>query len=94
MLKEAVRENTKIVFTETIANPVTQVADLVGIGQVCKDKNLVYIVDNTMTSPFSFKPKNRRCKSNYKFTHEVHRRARECTWRDGHRHRNSQLENF
>ena len=44
-------------FTETIANPVTQVADLVGIGQVCKDKNLVYIVDNTMTSPFSFKPK-------------------------------------
>ena len=57
-VEEAVRENTKIVFTETIANPVTQVADLVGIGQVCKDKNLVYIVDNTMTSPFSFKPKN------------------------------------
>ena len=56
-VEEAVRENTKIVFTETIANPVTQVADLVGIGRVCKDKNLVYIVDNTMTSPFSFKPK-------------------------------------
>ena len=39
-VEEAVRENTKIVFTETIANPVTQVADLVGIGQFVKIKTL------------------------------------------------------
>ena len=56
-VEEAIQENTKIVFVETIANPVTQVADLIGIGQLCKGKNLVYIVDNTMTSPFSFQPK-------------------------------------
>ena len=55
---EAIRENTKIVFTETIANPVTQVADLEGIGQICRNKDLIYIVDNTMTSPFLFQPKN------------------------------------
>ena len=54
----AIKENTKIVFVETIANPVTQVVDLAEIGEICKNKQLVYIVDNTMTSPFLFQPKN------------------------------------
>jgi O-acetylhomoserine (thiol)-lyase len=46
------------VFVETIANPVTQIADLIGIGDLCESKGLVYIVDNTMTSPHLFKPKS------------------------------------
>ena len=58
LVEGAIKENTKVVFVETIANPATQVADLAKIGQACKKKNLVYIVDNTMTSPFSFQPKN------------------------------------
>ena len=52
----AIKENTRLVFVETIANPVTQVADLVGIGQFCAERNLIYVVDNTMTSPFLFRP--------------------------------------
>jgi len=39
------------VFVETIANPVTQVADLDGIGQVCKAAGLLYVVDGTLTTP-------------------------------------------
>mgnify|MGYP001426833520 CR=1 FL=1 len=57
-VEDAIKGNTKIVFVETIANPVTQVADLAEIGEICKNKQLVYIVDNTMTSPFLFQPKN------------------------------------
>jgi O-acetylhomoserine (thiol)-lyase len=53
---EAIRPNTKLVFTETIANPVTQIADLSGIGKLCAEHNLVYVVDNTMTSPWLFQP--------------------------------------
>ena len=54
----AIQKNTKLVFVETIANPVTQVADLKAIGQLCKTKNLIYCVDNTMTSPCLFLPKS------------------------------------
>jgi len=56
-VETALQANTKLVFVETIANPVTQVADLLAIGQLCKRENLVYCVDNTMTSPHLFKPK-------------------------------------
>lgn len=54
----ALQPNTRLVFVETIANPVTQVADLAGIGELCRQKGLLYIVDNTMTSPWLFKPRN------------------------------------
>ncbi len=52
-----IQDNTRLVFTETIANPVTQVADLAGIGELCKQHKLIYVVDNTMTSPWLFQPK-------------------------------------
>ena len=53
---QAIQNNTRLVFVETIANPVTQVADLVGIGLLCRTQNLIYFVDNTITSPWLFKP--------------------------------------
>ena len=56
-VESAIQENTKLVFVETIANPVTQVADLKAIGELCKLKSLIYCVDNTMTSPHLFLPK-------------------------------------
>ena len=57
-VENAIQKNTKLVFVETIANPVTQVADLKAIGQLCQTKNLIYCVDNTMTSPCLFLPKS------------------------------------
>ncbi len=52
----AIRPNTRMVFVETIANPGTQIPDLVPIGHLCVDKGLVYVVDNTITSPLLFRP--------------------------------------
>jgi len=54
----AIRPNTRLVFVETIANPRTQVSDLAQIGALCKSKGLVYVVDNTMTSPYLFQPQS------------------------------------
>ncbi|OWT55731.1 cystathionine gamma-synthase family protein [Candidimonas nitroreducens] len=51
-VRRAWRPETRMVFTETIANPGTQVADIAAIGQWCKEKNLVYVVDNTLTTPW------------------------------------------
>ena len=47
---------TRLVFVETIANPRTQVADLARIGALCRERGLLYVVDNTMTSPWLFNP--------------------------------------
>jgi O-acetylhomoserine (thiol)-lyase len=53
----AIKPNTRMVFTETIANPGTQIADLEGLGRLCAERNLVYVVDNTLTSPWLFQPR-------------------------------------
>ena len=50
------QKNTKLVFVETIANPRTQVSDLDNIGKFCEEHGLVYVVDNTMTSPYLYQP--------------------------------------
>ena len=53
----AIRPNTRFVFVETIANPRTQVADLQRIGELCRERGILYVVDNTMTTPWLFRPK-------------------------------------
>ncbi len=53
----AIRPDTRLVFVETIANPCTQVADLARIGELCAARGLLYVVDNTMTSPYLYRPK-------------------------------------
>lgn len=57
-VEEAVTPATRMVLVETIANPGTQVADMARIGALCKAKGLVYVVDNTLTSPYLFLPKS------------------------------------
>ncbi|QEM13145.1 cystathionine gamma-synthase family protein [Mucilaginibacter rubeus] len=57
-VRAAVKENTRMVFVETIANPATQIADLKNIGDLCEEKGIMYVVDNTMTSPYLFNPIN------------------------------------
>ena len=57
-VEAALQDNTKMVFLETIANPVTQLADLNAIGDFCEQKGLLYVVDNTMASSYLFQPKS------------------------------------
>jgi O-acetylhomoserine (thiol)-lyase len=56
-VEAAITPQTRLVFVETIANPRTQVADLERIGQLCAARGILYVVDNTMTSPYLFRPK-------------------------------------
>jgi len=57
-IEKSLRDNTRIVFVETIANPRTQIADLEKIGKLCQERNILLAVDNTMTSPWLFRPKS------------------------------------
>jgi O-acetylhomoserine (thiol)-lyase len=54
----ALTQHTRLVFVETIANPRTQVADLARIGELCRERGILYVVDNTMTTPYLFRPKS------------------------------------
>jgi O-acetylhomoserine (thiol)-lyase len=58
LVEAAIRPQTKLVLVETIANPVTQIADLAGIGALCRARGLIYVVDNTLTSGVLFLPKD------------------------------------
>jgi len=57
-IEAALTPATRIVFVETIANPRTQVADLKRIGRLCHDRGILYVVDNTMTTPYLFHAKS------------------------------------
>lgn len=57
-VEAALTPRTRIVFVETIANPRVQVADLARIGELCRARGILYVVDNTMTSPWLFQPKD------------------------------------
>ena len=57
-VRAAITPATRLVFVETIANPVTQVSDLEGIGRLCRERGLLYVVDGTMTTPLLMKARS------------------------------------
>lgn len=50
------RSNTKVVYVETITNPLLQIADLKAVVEFAKSNNLISIIDNTFASPINFRP--------------------------------------
>ncbi len=56
-----IRPNTKIVFLETPTNPMLSLTDLSGAANLCKEHNLITIVDNTFMSPYFQKPLTLGC---------------------------------
>ena len=55
-VRAAVRPNTKLVFTETIGNPLGNVADLAALAGVAHDAGLPLVVDNTFATPALCRP--------------------------------------
>ena len=55
-IKKAVRPNTKIIYTETISNPLLQTSNIPEMAKIAKDAGAKLMVDNTFTpmivSPF------------------------------------------
>ena len=52
----AVKPNTKMLYTEIIANPLTLVTDLEAITAIAKEKGILTVVDSTFTTPFVYRP--------------------------------------
>jgi cystathionine beta-lyase/cystathionine gamma-synthase len=50
------RENTRLLYLESLTNPLLEVPDLEGAVAFCREHGLVSMVDNTFPSPFNFRP--------------------------------------
>lgn len=51
-----IKPATKAVFIETPSNPMMQVTDIAAVAAICKEHNLLLIVDNTFLTPYFQKP--------------------------------------
>lgn len=51
-VKAAIKPNTKALYVETPTNPLLKVTDLKAASQLAKEHNLLFIVDNTFSTPY------------------------------------------
>ena len=54
--EKAIKENTKLLYTETLGNPNSDVADIEGIAAVAHKHGIPLIVDSTFTTPYKLRP--------------------------------------
>jgi len=55
-IKEKIRPETKLIYLESISNPLMKVADIKGIVKFARSNNLTSIIDNTFATPINFLP--------------------------------------
>ncbi|WP_055445719.1 aminotransferase class I/II-fold pyridoxal phosphate-dependent enzyme [Lacinutrix mariniflava] len=55
VVEAAITSNTKVLYCESVSNPLLEVADIEGLAKLAKKHNLKLVVDNTF-SPLSISP--------------------------------------
>jgi len=55
-VKEAIRDNTKMLIVETPTNPILKLADIKAITALTREHKIISVVDNTFASPILQKP--------------------------------------
>ena len=55
-VEKAIRENTRLIFTETPANPTLKLTDIAAISEVARAHGIPHVVDNTFLTPFYQRP--------------------------------------
>lgn len=55
-LQNAIKENTKAVFIETLGNPNSNVADIEAVANVAHENKIPLVIDNTFGTPYLIRP--------------------------------------
>lgn len=55
-ISAAIRPETRMILVEVVSNPTLRLADISGLAALCRDKNILLVVDNTFTTPRGFQP--------------------------------------
>ena len=55
-IEEALQPNTKLIFTESPANPTLKVTDLAAVSAICQPRGIIHVTDNTFLTPYYQRP--------------------------------------
>lgn len=55
-VQDAIRENTRLIFTESPANPTLKLTDIAAISEVAQAAGIPHVVDNTFLTPYYQRP--------------------------------------
>ena len=55
-VRAAIDENTRLVYSESVGNPKNNVDDFEAIAAIAHEAGIPFVVDNTVTTPYLFKP--------------------------------------
>lgn len=55
-IENAIKDNTKLVFIETLGNPNSDVVDIEAVAKIAHKHNIPLIVDNTFATPYLVRP--------------------------------------
>ncbi len=55
-VKEAIQPNTKLIFTETPANPTLKLTDIAAVSEISRARGIPHVVDNTFLTPYYQRP--------------------------------------
>lgn len=55
-LEQQIRTNTKILYTEIISNPLTEIVDIEAVACIARNYGLLTVVDSTFTTPCVIRP--------------------------------------
>jgi cystathionine gamma-synthase len=51
-----IKDGIKMVFVETITNPLLKISDIPSLVDICKEKDIILVIDNTFATPILVKP--------------------------------------
>ena len=57
----AIQENTKMLYIESLSNPVLKVCDIEAMATIARAHNLLLVIDNTFTTPWGCQPIEMGC---------------------------------
>ncbi len=55
-VRQAIDENTRLVYMESVGNPKNNVDDFSAIAKVAHEAGIPFVIDNTVTTPYLFRP--------------------------------------
>ncbi len=55
-VQQAIRDNTRLIFTESPANPTLKLTDIAAVSEVARAAKIPHVVDNTFLTPYFQRP--------------------------------------
>ena len=55
-VRDAIKNNTRLIFTETPANPTLKLTDIAAVSDIARERGIPHCVDNTFLTPYFQRP--------------------------------------